>query len=119
MIEYQPADEVSEPLSGPTPTRRNLLRGLGIGGGTAAAASLLAACTSSHNGTSSSATAGAGSFPTTPKRKFVFVNHVTTNSFFVPTRHGMQDAAALLGLPTPQWTGSEGGVVSEMVNAMQ
>jgi len=117
MIEYQPAGEVSEPLSGSTPTRRNLLRGLGIGGGTAAAASLLAACTSSHNSTTASA--GAGSFPTTPKWKFVFVNHVTTNSFFVPTRYGMQDAAALLGLPTPQWTGSEGGVVSEMVNAMQ
>jgi simple sugar transport system substrate-binding protein len=49
----------------------------------------------------------------------VFINHVTTNSFFVPTRTGLEDAAALLGLPAPQWTGSTNGNVSEMANAME
>ncbi len=60
---------------------------------------------------------GSGNFPSTPKWKFVFVNHVTTNSFFIPTRNGLADAATVLGLPTPQWTGSENGNVSEMVSA--
>jgi simple sugar transport system substrate-binding protein len=117
MIEYQPEDEVAEPASASAPSRRSLLRGIGIGGGTAAAASLLAACTSSHN--TATDAAGTGNFPATPKWKFVFVNHVTTNSFFVPTQYGMQDAAALLGLPKPQWSGSENGVVAEMVSAME
>jgi simple sugar transport system substrate-binding protein len=46
------------------------------------------------------------------------VNHVTTNSFFVPTQYGYSDAAALLGLPTPKWTGSTGSVASQMVSAI-
>src|SRR6266436_8452725 len=29
-----------------------------------------------------------GKFPKHPQWKFVFVNHVTTNPFFVPTRYG-------------------------------
>ncbi|WP_438822077.1 sugar ABC transporter substrate-binding protein [Actinocrinis puniceicyclus] len=93
-----------------------MLKGVMAGGGAAAAASLLAACTSGHNTTS---TAGTGNFASTPKWRFVFVNHVTTNSFFVPTRYGMQDAAALLGVADPQWTGSQGGVVSEMVSSFE
>ena len=47
-----------------------------------------------------------GEFPKTPKWQFWFVNHVYTNPFFVPTQYGFQDAAALLGLPTPKWGGS-------------
>ncbi|HWC79026.1 MAG TPA: substrate-binding domain-containing protein [Pseudonocardiaceae bacterium] len=47
----------------------------------------------------------------------MFINHVTTNSFFIPTRQGMADAAKLLGLPTPQWTGDENGNVANMVSA--
>jgi simple sugar transport system substrate-binding protein len=31
---------------------------------------------------------------------------VTDNSFFTPTQYGFADAAALLGLPTPVWTGA-------------
>src|ERR687894_2297961 len=58
-----------------------------------------------------------GNFPDTPEWNFVFVNHVTTNSFFVPTQYGIEDAQALLGT-TSQWTGSEESVVSEMVDAM-
>jgi simple sugar transport system substrate-binding protein len=58
-----------------------------------------------------------GNFPNTPEWNFVFVNHVTTNPFFVPTQYGIEDAQALLGT-TSQWTGSEKSVVSEMVDAM-
>ena len=31
---------------------------------------------------------------------------MTDNSFFTPTQYGFADAAALLGLPTPHWTGA-------------
>jgi simple sugar transport system substrate-binding protein len=58
-----------------------------------------------------------GNFPDTPEWNFVFVNHVTTNPFFVPTQYGIEDAQALLGT-TSQWTGSEGSVAREMVDAM-
>ena len=52
-----------------------------------------------------------------PSYKFTFVNHVTTNSFFTPTQYGMADAAALLGIPKPLWTGSATSNVSQMVTA--
>src|SRR5919107_51781 len=58
-----------------------------------------------------------GNFPDTPEWNFVFINHVTTNPFFVPTRYGIEDAQALLGT-TSQWTGSENSVVKDMVDAM-
>lgn len=58
-----------------------------------------------------------GIFPDTPEWNFVFINHVTTNPFFVPTRYGIEDAQALLGT-TSQWTGSEDSVVQDMVNEM-
>ncbi|HET9141513.1 sugar ABC transporter substrate-binding protein [Actinophytocola sp.] len=103
-----------------TPSRRTALRYLGIGGGVAAASSLLAACSGVQEGQQGNQSSGkAGNFPDTPDWKFVFVNHVTTNSFFVPTRTGMADAAALLGIPEPQWTGSENGNVTQMANAME
>src|SRR3712207_7456515 len=54
-------------------------------------------------------------FPDTPEYNFVFVNHVTTNPFFVPTQYGIEDAQALLGT-TSQWTGSEVSNVREMVD---
>lgn len=56
-------------------------------------------------------------FASHPAYRFTFVNHVTTNTFFTPTRYGMADAAALLGIPTPLWTGSAGSIVSQMVTA--
>ena len=93
-----------------------MLRYLGAGGGAVAASALLSACTSvqsAQNGGKS------GPFPGTPGWRFVFVNHVTTNSFFVPTRSGLADAAALLGVPEPQWTGSENGNVAQMASAME
>src|SRR4051812_32049507 len=97
-------------------SRRTALKYLGMGGGTVAASALLAACTGvqeAQNGGKS------GPFPSTPPWRFVFVNHVTTNSFFVPTRTGLADAASLLGIPEPQWTGSENGNVSQMASAME
>ncbi|HUY50454.1 MAG TPA: substrate-binding domain-containing protein [Streptosporangiaceae bacterium] len=98
------------------PTRRRLLSGVGLVSASAAAAGLLAACSSSS--TSAAAKSTAGNFPSTPKWQFWFVNHVTTNPFFVPTQYGFQDASALLGLPTPKWGGSANSVVPEMVSYM-
>jgi simple sugar transport system substrate-binding protein len=104
------------------PTRRKLLAGTGLVSATAAASALLAACSSSSSSSSSSSAAaaatGSNPFPGTPKFQFWFVNHVTTNSFFVPTQYGMADAATLFGLPTPKWTGSANSIASEMVSAI-
>jgi simple sugar transport system substrate-binding protein len=101
------------------PTRRKLLTGTGLVSATAAASALLAACssTSSSGSSTSTASSAAGNFPSTPPWKFAFVNHVTTNPFFVPTQYGLQDAAALLGIPKPSWTGSQNANVPEMVSA--
>jgi simple sugar transport system substrate-binding protein len=99
-------------------TRRTAL----TGGAAGLAAAMLAACGSSKTG-ASKATAGAqggavGSvFSEGSKLKFVLVNHVTTNPFFVATKYGADDACKLLGC-SYQWTGSENSNVSEMVNAM-
>ena len=56
-------------------------------------------------------------FATHPSYKFTFVNHVTTNTFFTATIYGLQDAASILGIPTPQWTGSANSIVAQMVTA--
>ena len=98
-------------------TRRRLLGGVGLTSASLAASALLAACTNNDDksGEGASATA-AGDFPSTPKWKFVFVNHVTTNPFFTPTQYGAQDACALLNCDF-QWTGSKDSIVAEMVNA--
>jgi simple sugar transport system substrate-binding protein len=101
-------------------TRRTALTGAGAG----IATLLLEACgggkKSSSTGTSTAAaqsgTPAAGVFGSQKKMKFVFVNHVTTNPFFVPTRYGAEDACKLLGC-SYQWTGSESSNVREMVNA--
>jgi simple sugar transport system substrate-binding protein len=53
-----------------------------------------------------------------PKWRFVFVNHATTNPFFVPALYGMSDACSLIGT-SYQWTGSERSSVAEMVAAMR
>jgi len=105
------ADQVSKP-AGTGTMRRAMLHA-------AASAPLLAAALGARGamaqGTSGSA--GAGPFPSHPKWRFVFVNHVTTNPFFVPTQYGIQDACALLGCES-QWTGSATSDAAEMVNAM-
>ena len=56
-------------------------------------------------------------FPSHPRWKLVFVNHVTTNPFFVPTQYGIADACALYGCDY-QWTGSATSDAAQMVNAM-
>ncbi len=82
--------------------RRGMLRAAGVGGTLALLGGMgqARAAVSSH-----------------PKWKFVFVNHVTSNPFFVPCQYGIQDACALLGCDY-QWTGSANADVAEMVNAM-
>ncbi len=97
-------------------TRRTAL----TGGAAGLAAFLLEACgSSSKTGTSAAASGSAASsiFGSSQSYKFTFVNHVTTNPFFVPTQYGAADASKLLGC-SYQWTGSQTSNVSEMVNAV-
>ena len=103
------------------PTRRRLIEGAGLFSATAAASALIAACTSSSSSSASSTSSGnttGGVFPKTPGWKFWFVNHADTNEFFTPTKYGYSDAAALLGLPTPQWGGSASSSFTEMISFM-
>jgi simple sugar transport system substrate-binding protein len=96
-------------------TRRTAL----TGGAAGIAALALEACGSSSGAGSASASGGsaaAGIFGSNQAYKFTMVNHVTTNTFFTPTQSGASDACKLLGC-SYQWTGSETGNVSEMVNA--
>jgi simple sugar transport system substrate-binding protein len=94
-------------------TRRTAL----TAGAAGIAALAIEAC-GGGNGSSTAATnASAATFGKSPKYRFTFVNHVTTNPFFVPTRYGAADACKLLGC-SYQWTGSESSNVKEMVNAM-
>ncbi|HEX5701110.1 MAG TPA: substrate-binding domain-containing protein, partial [Rubrobacter sp.] len=95
--------------------RRQFLAGSAL----ASAGLLLAGCRQEAAQQASQGGGGGsgGNFPDTPEYNFVFVNHVTTNPFFVPTQYGIEDAQALLGT-TSQWTGSEDSVVSEMVDSM-
>jgi simple sugar transport system substrate-binding protein len=119
MSKVDPAVEEAVDTLGLNPiTRRRLLTGAGLTSATLAASALLAACGSNDDKSSSgsAAAASAGDFPSTPKWKFVFVCHVTTNSFFTPTQYGAQDACALLNTEF-QWTGSKDSNVAEMVNA--
>jgi simple sugar transport system substrate-binding protein len=86
------------------------------GGAAGFVALALAACGKSSPSSSSAAT-NSSVFGSSKKPKFVFINHVTTNPFFVPTKYGAADACKLLGC-SYQWTGSENSNVNEMVNAM-
>ena len=56
-------------------------------------------------------------FAAHPTYTFNFVNHVTTNPFFVPTQYGAADACALFGCKY-EWTGSSTSDVAQMVTAM-
>jgi simple sugar transport system substrate-binding protein len=92
-------------------SRRRLLQGAGLVSASMAATALLAACTDE-----ATPTGAVGNFPDTPRWRFVFVCHVTTNPFFTPTQYGAEDACKLLGIEY-QWTGSVNSVVAEMVDA--
>jgi simple sugar transport system substrate-binding protein len=115
--------EWSERKQEPTPesrfrafSRRTALTGVAAG----AAAFVLDACggddSSSKTSKAAAGTPASGIFGEQGKFKFTFVNHVTTNPFFVPTKYGADDACKLLGC-SYQWTGSESSNVNEMVNA--
>ena len=86
--------------------RRAFMRGVTAGSAAAFAAAA-----------GSAPAADAAPFPQHPRWRFVFVNHVTTNAFFVPCQYGIADACAVLGCDY-QWTGSETSDVAQMVNAM-
>jgi simple sugar transport system substrate-binding protein len=90
--------------------RRTAVTGAAVGG----VSSLLAACGSSASSSSGGSEAVFGKHP---KYKFVVVNHVTTNPFFVPTQYGIADACKLLGC-SYTWTGSESSNVNQMINAV-
>jgi simple sugar transport system substrate-binding protein len=117
-LEWMDAKEDETPRS----RLRGLTRRAALTGGAAGLVStMIAACGGDGNKpSSSSAQSGSpasGIFEAPKKYKFVFVNHVTTNPFFVPTKYGAEDACKLLGC-TYQWTGSESSNVGQMVNAM-
>jgi simple sugar transport system substrate-binding protein len=85
-------DEVESDKAEATPglSRRQFLTRTAMGGAGLAGAGLLA----SSADVVKAATGGGGNLPTHPKWKFTFVNHVTTNPFFVPTTYAPEDAAA-------------------------
>ena len=99
MSKVHPAvEEAVDTLGLNRVTRRRLLGGIGLTSASLAASALLAACTNNDDKSNNSASAtAAGDFPSTPKWKFVFVNHVTPNAFFTPTQYGADDACKLLG----------------------
>jgi simple sugar transport system substrate-binding protein len=105
-------EEAVETLDLNPVTRRRLIAGTGLASASLAATALLGACGKD----TTQATGASGNFPKTPKWKFVFVCHVTTNPFFTPTQYGAEDACKLLGTDF-QWTGSKDSIVAEMVNA--
>ncbi len=90
--------------------RRGLLQGAGLSAALALMGGMGGMITPAQ-------AAEGGSFPAHKRWKIVFVNHVTTNPFFVPTQYGIQDATALLGMDY-QWTGSANADIGEMVNAV-
>jgi simple sugar transport system substrate-binding protein len=93
--------------------RRTALTGVAAG----SVGTLLSACGSSNSSSASGGGGSSGIFGAHPSYKFVVVNHVTTNSFFVPTQYGIADACKLLGC-SYEWTGSESENIDQMVNAI-
>ena len=92
--------------------RAALLRRLAAGG----AALSIPALVGAQDAFGATKGAGGGNYPAHPRWRFVFVNHVTTNPFFVPTQYGAADACSLVNC-TYQWTGSENADVGQMVSA--
>ena len=113
-----PSDPPAGPSDSPGFSRRAFIRRTAVTGVAASTVgTVLAAC--GGGGSSSSAASGGSEavFGKHPTYKFVIVNHVTTNPFFVPTQYGAADACKLFGC-SYQWTGSENSNVNEMVNAV-
>jgi simple sugar transport system substrate-binding protein len=87
--------------AGYRPTRRQLFRNTAIVGAAATIPGFLDACSSN-----ASSGGGQGMFPSHPGWKFAFINHAVDNPFFQPTKYGIEDACALLGLPTSSFDGA-------------
>jgi simple sugar transport system substrate-binding protein len=119
MSEHTFANEAIERLewsdskkdASPHSKARAMTRRAALGGGAGALAAFMLSPAAQALGASD-----ASIFGSQKKYHFVFVNHVTTNPFFTPTQYGIADACNLLGC-TYQWTGSETGVVAQMVTA--
>src|SRR5947209_4351343 len=113
-------DTVEEELgpSGRPLTRRQLIRKAALGTTALSLGGTLAALGDGLPGAHAAQLEALanGPYPAHPRWKFTFVNHVTTNPFFVPTQYGAADACASFGVQF-QWTGSANSVVSEMVNS--
>jgi simple sugar transport system substrate-binding protein len=107
-LEWSDAKKDASPHS----KARAITRRAAIGGGAGALATFML----SPAAQALAATSAASIFGAQKKYHFVFVNHVTTNTFFVPTIYGIQDACNLLGA-TYQWTGSETSNIPQMVTA--
>jgi simple sugar transport system substrate-binding protein len=102
-------DDVGEPTG---VDRASLLRRIAVGGAALSVPSLLAA----QGALGASGGAAANVYPKHPKWRFAFINHVTTNPFFVPTQYGAADAAKLVDA-SYTWAGSTKADVGEMINA--
>ena len=105
-------DELIELEEAPGIDRASLLRRIALGGAALSVPALLTA----QDAIAATKAGGGGNYPSHPKFKFAFVNHVTTNPFFVPTQYGASDAAALVNV-SYTWTGSTKADVGEMINA--
>jgi simple sugar transport system substrate-binding protein len=126
-LESSPPDTLESGPPGPPDTsdppgfnRRAFIRRTAVTGVAASTVGTVLAACGGSGGSSTSAASSGGSeavFGKHPNYKFVFVNHVTTNPFFVPTQYGAADACKLYGC-SYQWTGSENSNVNEMVNAV-
>src|SRR4029077_8671342 len=92
--------------------RGTLLRRLAVGGAALSVPTLAAAQTALAAPNAETANV----FPKHPRWTFAFINHVTTNPFFVPTQYGAADAAKLTDTKYT-WSGSTKADVGEMINA--
>ena len=92
--------------------RGSLLRRVALGGAALSIPSLAVA----EGALAAPERASANVFPKHPKWKFAFINHVTTNPFFVPTQYGAADAAKMIDA-SYTWSGSTKADVGEMINA--
>jgi simple sugar transport system substrate-binding protein len=95
--------------------RASLLKRIVLGGAALSVPSL-AAAQAALGSPVDIAELAADVWPKHPKWKFAFINHVTTNPFFVPTQYGAADAAKMLDV-TYTWGGSTDADVGEMINA--
>ena len=95
--------------------RGSLLKRIAVGGAALSVPSLMAA-EAALGSPQALAEAAAAVWPKHPKWKFAFINHVTTNPFFVPTQYGAADAAKMVDV-SYTWGGSTKADVGEMINA--